>query len=388
MDGASSSKLPEDKAFFSTMQPQLGAPQAAPSTVAGQDTASKAEVTTSAPVEVDDEDDEMDEERQAALLGLAIDPSKRKRKGDGKGGKSKKMRTKEELYNEELEKMEVELSSLQANLVEFPKKPTGYEIGQLDRKLNTKLKQMRDAGHFDGVAKVEACQKVVRVLRDSVKAALAFLPAKGLPKKQHEDKFFETFKSGLAECPEVINNFPAVVIQQFSDLDQDKQIKAKNWTMVAANLAQERLSKIYEGSEEVAEKQSITSLERAVATIMELEADEACSNLLELCEKVQAAKPVPAIATQLPMLVQLVQLDLRGHATFDSLLNTLNEQSSGPIFRVIFSTQVGKSLISKAEESNAGLQMRATKMTTLSNLKDSCQFAVFHFGFETCSESR
>lgn len=153
-------------------------------------------------------------------------------------------------------------------------------------------------------------------------------------------------------------------------------------------MAQERLSKIYEGSEEVAEKQSITSLERAVATIMELEADEACSNLLELCEKVQAAKPVPAIATQLPMLVQLVQLDLRGHATFDSLLNTLNEQSSGPIFRVIFSTQVGKSLISKAEESNAGLQMRATKMTTLSNLKDSCQFAVFHFGFETCSESR
>ena len=372
LDGASGQKLPDDEAVFKNqvgVAAPLLVPSAAPST-RGNDAAPSALGGTAIGSMEDEEDDKFEEELEAALLGLEnTNPKKRKSK-DGKDGKSaKKLRTKEEVFNDEADLLQTELQAMISKLSEFPRSPSGYEIGMLDRRLNTKMKAMRESSYFGGVTRLEGLQKIVKTIRDCCKAATSYLPARGLPAKKHQANFFSTFEKGMVDAPDAASAFPAAVLHHYHELLQEKEINSKNWTNVAANLSVEKISKIFEGEE--GEKQSIAIVEKSFDAVLEMnDFDEAVSSLVELCENILLAKPVPALEVQLPLIIQLCKLDTKGAATLDGLITELNNQKESPITRVLYKKDIGMAILDKAADHNATLQENASKLTTVQNLKE------------------
>ena len=372
LDGASGQKLPEDEAVFKN-QVGVAAPLLVPSAAASTraNDAAPSALGGTAAGSMEDEDDGFEEELEAALLGLenSGNPKKRKSK-DGKDGKTaKKMRTKDEVFNEEANLLETEVQAMISKLSEFPRSPSGYEIGMLDRRLNTKMKAMRESSYFGGVTRLEGLQKTVKAVRDCCKAATSYLPARGLPAKKHQATFFSTFEKGMVDAPDAASAFPAAVLHHYNELLQEKEINGKNWTNVASNLGVEKISKIFEGEE--GEKQSIAIVEKSFDAVLEMsEFDEAVSSLVELCEKILLAKPVPALEVQLPLIIQLCQLDTKGAATLDGLITELNNQKDSPITRVLYKKDIGMAILDKAADHNATLQEKATKLTTVQNLKE------------------
>eukprot|EP00438_Fugacium_kawagutii_P013828 Skav210619 [mRNA] locus=scaffold234:396398:397366:- [translate_table: standard] len=303
------------------------------------------------------------EQAEADMLGLGGPDQKRRKINAALAGKTTKRRSKEEMYSDEIDKMDLEVQVCVANLIEWPKKPTGYELGNLDRKLGTKLKQVQAAALFDLSEKVEGFQTQMKHVRDCCKAAQQYLPAKGVPKRAHKDAFFAAFSAAFSEMPKVVNSFPPSVQQHFIEMGHEMEIKGQQWDKVSANLCKERLASIY-GDD--AEKQAVAMFEKLLAYILEDCNDDNLSNvLLEACTKILEGPPHDELSSSIKLLMQLVCLDPQGASSLDSLVSTLNEQSASPIVRLLFKTKAGKELVEAAEKKNEEMVQTATTVSGL-----------------------
>eukprot|EP00438_Fugacium_kawagutii_P025592 Skav223675 [mRNA] locus=scaffold2691:105498:106691:+ [translate_table: standard] len=373
MDGfLAAEKLPTDSVQVqfggSLIAPPVAAnPTSAPSSGAAPAAGAAPPAPSTAVLELD-EDMELAEAAEAEMLGLAVEQTK-KRKSLSNMAPATKRRSKEEMYEDEIDKIELEVSLCVANLADWPKKPTGYEIGQVDRKTQSKLKQVQGAALFDLSTRVERFQVEIKHVRDCCKAAGQYLPAKGVPKRAHKETFFNAFSAAFAEVPKVVNSFPPTVQQHFIEMGHEKEMKSQQWDKVSANLCKDRLANIY-GDD--AEKQAVTMFERVLAYILEDCADDNMGNLLlEACTKVLEGPPHDEVISAIKMLIQLVTLDPQGASSLDSLVTALREQSNNPIMRILFKTDSGKDLMTAAETKNTEMVQTASKVSDLLEVKDS-----------------
>lgn len=368
MDGfLAAQKLPLDSASF-----QLGALMAPPSsenpTAAPSGGVSATGAATTAPAATAVEEDEDMELIEADLLGLDGAPETKKRKGNqGAALKATKRRSKEEMYEEEIDKIDLEVQLCVANLSEWPKKPTGHELGNVDRKLTAKLKQVQAAALFDLSAKVEKFQLDIKHVRDCCKAAEKYLPAKGVPKRAHRDMFFNAFSAAFTVVPKVVNSFPPSVQQHFIEMGHEMEMKNHQWDKVSATLSKDRLSNIY-GDD--AEKQAITMFEKLLACLLEdCSGDDLPNVLLEACTKILEGPPHDEVISPIKLLIQLVTLDPQGASSLDSLVTTLHQQSSEPIVRILFMMDAGKEFVAAAEKKNEEMVQTASTVSNLLALK-------------------
>ena len=362
-------KLPEDTVTFGTVAAGVPCPSgAAPSSFggsSGRGMPPPASVPGEGATSTGDEDDEEMDEAEAEMLGLA-GPG-RKRKSNSNAASKAKRRSKEEMYNDEVDKIEQEVSQMIAGLAEWPKKPTGYEIGMLDRKVSNKLKQVSSAGQFNQGQRMETFQAKVKAVRDCTKAAGNYLPSRGLPRKQHAAAFWTAFSTSFETLPEVVNAFPPAVQQHFIEMGFDKDFKAKDWPKVAQSLNYSRLSNIYA---EEADKMSVSMFEQVLAHILEIGGDQVSKILSDMLTTVSAEQLSGELVTQIPMLIQLVTLDPQGATSFDMLVNTLQTQSNDPIIRIMFKYDAGKEFVAALEKKNEDMLETATKISNLLAIKD------------------
>ena len=328
-----------------------------------------ADNATVAPVEEDD-DEEMDE-KEALALGLPADQTKR-RLDYKTGDKAKKRRTKQEMLGDELLKIQQDVTNVISSLQEWPKRPNGYEIGRCERSINCKLKQFKDNQEYDGVRKLEDFLQDIQHARLCMQAASKYIPAKGLPRKQHAENFLNAFSAASEVSNSVVRNFPQAVLQHYSDLSHTKDVENGNWNKVANNLKLEVLTKIWE-DESVAEGESLRMAEKVIDKILQSPLEQAESDLNEACQKIILGGPAVAVSSRLQALLQLVNMDPAGAPTLDSLINSIQDQAEEPIIRIFLSAETGKGLLSRATDMNNTMQARATKVSTLDFMKDSCQ---------------
>ena len=67
----------------------------------------------------------------------------------------------------------------------------GYEFGKVQRSLDKQLKVAKDANAYDSVTILNSANRKLTTTKDVYKATAAYLPAKGVPNKNHKDSFYE-----------------------------------------------------------------------------------------------------------------------------------------------------------------------------------------------------
>lgn len=314
-----------------------------------------------------DDDEELDEEMEAKMLGI---PLNKRKAADQKNDKWKKVRkSKEEIQNEELDKMQVEITTLTGLLPEWPKKPSGYDLGKVDRILTSKGKSYKDNNFFEGLQKIEAMQREVKNLRDCMQAAQKYIPARGLPKKAHADLFYQAFSKAQGESPTIFYGFPSVVLQHFFEISHVKMVEARQWGQVGEALSKEKLQKIWPDDDE-AEKQGLAMLETMVSSLLLLEPTEAAEQLMVAFQKILGKNPTSSFSAPLPLLVQIIEKKPDATGMMDSAINAVQEQESQPVIRVFMASETGKTLLSQAEEANRTMRARASKLSSLGSIKD------------------
>eukprot|EP00438_Fugacium_kawagutii_P023209 Skav215678 [mRNA] locus=scaffold278:133855:141022:+ [translate_table: standard] len=326
------------------------------------------------------ENDELEAELEAQMLGLPgseQDPAKKRKQDQANGNRAKKRRSKEEMVQEEVDKLSTEMAQIMASVAEWPKKPSGYDMGKLDRALANKLKMTKEAGIFEQVQRLEQWILEVRLLRECMSTASKYLPNKGLPAKKHFEVFHQAFEKANAEVPRLVSLFPVEVQQHFNEAAFLKDVEAVpiDWVQVSAHFARERLAKMYE-SDETLEKQTVYMIEKVMLTILDSEEhdlDGVRQVLVSTCEKIMAKDPPDMLSAKLPVLIQLCTLDSRGAATLDGIINLVHDQAESPVVRVFMASSKGREMVTLAEARNKNMQDKATALNTIMGLKDCNQ---------------
>lgn len=339
------------------------------STVSGEVGNGGGDAQSQAPEQIPDDEDE--DEKEALLLGIPAADRKR-RKMELTGPRAKSKRSKDEILNDEADKCAKDLSEMLDKLVQWPLKPTGYDVGRLDRSISACLRKMKEASSFDNVAKLEKLKIQVDCIRDCMAHGAKYLPAKGLPNKKHLENFYSSFRKAETEAPPVLLSFPTVVQQHYLEASVTKDIDEKKWDRVAAHISKEKLEKIYPDAEAI-DKQAVGMMEQVLASIMgtsDADVDAIRVILKEACESMLLQKPADVVASQIPLLVQLADMNPQGQATLDGMINAFHDQAEKPIMRVVMSSDAGRKLVQAAEDQNVRMQEKASKLTTLVALKD------------------
>ena len=133
---------------------------------------------------------------------------------------AKSKKSKDEILQAELDKMQQTVMGLKQALTSFPDMPQkfGYDIGKVDRSLASLVKQSKEANAYDKQTDFTKLVIEVTAVRDCVKAATKYLPAGGLPMKKHSEAFMTAFGDATEKCPQVLDFFPASVRVQFAEL--------------------------------------------------------------------------------------------------------------------------------------------------------------------------
>lgn len=274
------------------------------------------EVPKELPAEMSDDEEEA--EREAKLLGLHAGPQEKKRKStENNGERAKKKRTKEEMYDEEVDKVQASLATLIGSLSQWPKTPTGYELGKVDRLVSGRLKSMQENSAFDCVSRLQVFSQQVKCVRECMKAAQTYLPAKGLPKKQHLSAFYDAFAKAQKEVPTVFNAFPATVRCHYQDAAFSKQIEIHDWQSVAASLSMENLVSLYGEEDDNVEKMATQMIEQALRAIMDMDPSDnefafVSTTLTKTCQSMIDAKCPSSLSDKLQLLIQVVAMDSQG----------------------------------------------------------------------------
>lgn len=314
------------------------------------------------------EPEEESEEEEAADGYLMAGAGAKKRKVEKK---RRCKRSKEDLLNDDVEKMEKDAQLLFNNLCNWPEKPTGVDIGKVMRGLNTKLKLMRDSSAFDNAQRLEELIVQIDLLKECTSAASKYLPSRGLPIKKYRENFYQVFEKCEQTAPHIVANFPKVVLQHFMDAALEIDIDQESWGKVAEKLSRRKLEKIYEDNADVVQKKAVAGMEQVLSKIMGMDVDNAGTALETACVAILGESPPDSLESHLPLLVQLASRTPVGTGTLDGLLTEFHDQANKPLFRAIMQCQTGKDLIAKAEEQNEKYRDFASKQTTLRELQDS-----------------
>ena len=338
----------------------------------------------------EEDDDEQMEEREIKLLGLEPINSRKRRKSEASGHRATKRRSQEDVIGEEVAKLEAEVLTMISSLAEWPQKPSGYDLGTLDRKLTTKIKSFKASGQFDFVQSLETMQTEIKTAREAMTAATKYLPPKGLPNKKFLEPFYKIFSDGMQKCPKVINAFPQVVQRQFTEACNTKAIEAEDWSTVAMNLAVERLHKAY--GDEGMEKTAFGFTEKALSCILTSDVsgdslDEVVKTLKAFIGKLIEVRPPEIVQTNLELILQIAELDCSGCQDLESAIKTVDEQATKPIIRVLKTTEMGKDLLARAQEHHDAILVQESKCASVQQLKAMSSNLVFFLSHAQCQKN-
>ncbi|CAE7215931.1 unnamed protein product, partial [Symbiodinium sp. CCMP2456] len=320
-----------------------------------------------------------DEAKEAELLDLTVRPQKKLK--TGKEAKVKK--SKEDILQAELEKVQQTVMGLKEALTSFPDMPPkfGYDVGKVDRSLAALVKQSKEANSYDKQTDFTKLVIEVAAVRDCVKAATKYLPAGGLPVKKHSEPFMTAFEEATEKCPQVLTFFPASVRVQFAELGLVKQLKQKKWDEIGLLLSSKRQLELAEGDNNLAERKSTNMMERILHVIFEeastlgYQADSQVGHkdfvrdiFVEACATILDEGPVASLVQSLESLQAIVSKDTGGASTLDVVLDFVQSKTEEPVVRVFASSQIGRQLLQDAMQFNASLQSAASAASTLNAL--------------------
>lgn len=292
-------------------------------------------------------------------------------------------KSKEDILQAELEKVQQTVMGLKQALTSFPDMPPkfGYDVGKVDRGLAALVKQSKEANAYDKQTDFTKLVIEVAAVRDCVKAATKYLPAGGLPVKKHSEPFMTAFEEATEKCPQVLTFFPASVRVQFAELGLVKQLKQKKWDEIGLLLSSKRQLELAEGDNNLAERKSTNMMERILHVIFEeastlgYQADSQVGHkdfvrdiFVEACAAILDEGPVASLVQSLESLQAIVSKDTGGASTLDVVLDFVQSKTEEPVVRVFASSQIGRQLLQDAMQFNATLQSAASAASTLNAL--------------------
>ena len=319
------------------------------------------------------------EDAEAKMLGLQANPKKKQRKSDGK---AKPKLTKEEVFQVESEKLTRDVLKLSEQLAVYPEvdKNLGYTFGHIERNLNKKLKECKDAGVYSVSSELTQMQSKLALMKDSFKTLSSYIPpSTGVPVKKHRDSFYVIMKKLVQEQPDVFQNYSPVVKQAYAEVHLTTCLAQKQWDEVASELSEAHQVHLASNNEELAEEKSIERGETVVGFFFEDMWVRGTSDMDAVLDKIQEAfitcttkildkNPCESLATALSALRQIVSKDAEGASTMDGILDHVMQKRGAPIIRVFWNSEPGKKFLAQAHEANASLQTRATASSHMEDL--------------------
>ena len=357
------SKLPEDTAkLVSTAVAAVAAASTAqssvPSVLASAEAPGHTSVApTAAPMPMADDEDELN------ALGLTNQESTIKKPS----AKAKVKRTRQEMLQDEIQRLVEEWNQLVGLASQFPTAPTLTQVGRLDRMLSKKIAGLKESFDFEQSTSLSNIAKKLDVFRMALKAATAYMTGTAATRKKSSDEFFSKMELLHSDVPEVIAVLPQTARNSYEEIQQTKVLESEDWLRLQQIFSADSLAKSSTDPTVLMEK-LLAKLVKEISAVPDemdkkiAEVGLSASNIL----RVVCHSAPPDIAGAAAAIAACFSLrPLPGQQTLEEPLGLLLSSSQQPIYRVIHEHAVGTLLLRAATAENQKLVSRHDAQVSL-----------------------
>eukprot|EP00438_Fugacium_kawagutii_P031416 Skav205766 [mRNA] locus=scaffold1714:427407:433961:- [translate_table: standard] len=324
---------------------------------------------TAMPVEPEEDLDE------ANMMGLP-EPANPKAKAKAKAVK----RSRAEMVQDEVNKLDGEWNALVALCNQFPTSPTPTQVGRLDRMISKKIASLKDSFDFEAAGHLAKLQQKIEVFRQGLKSGISYLTGTLATRKRHADEYHTRMEAFQTQLPDIFNILPATAKNAFEELRITKLLDADDWATLETIFRADALSASNVDAPALLEKVLCKFMKDVSARSAEEMNDKvanigmAMSNVLHaVCHS--STEEIKAAATAVAACVS--RKPLPGQNTLEEPLSLLMSSSTAPIFRIMHEHAVGTMMLKAASQENQQLIAKHDKQLslaewqhTLTSLKD------------------